>query len=69
MLTIYDASRRDFLRIGTLGLGGLSLPGLLSGADSPGERLGQDRSVVFLFLHGGPSQIEMSADLQAFDYE
>ena len=58
MLTLRDASRRDFLRIGTLGLGGLSLPGLLSGADSPGERLGQDRSVVFLFLHGGPSQIE-----------
>ena len=58
MLTIHDGNRRDFLRIGTLGLGGLALPGLLSGADSPGARLGQDRSVVFLFLHGGPSQIE-----------
>jgi Protein of unknown function (DUF1501) len=58
MLTVHDGSRRDFLRIGTLGLGGLSLPGLLSAADSPGERLLQDRSVVFLFLHGGPSQIE-----------
>ena len=58
MLTVHDDGRRAFLRIGTLGLGGLSLPGLLSEADSPGERLGQDRSVVFLFLHGGPSQIE-----------
>ena len=58
MLTVHDDSRRAFLRIGTLGLGGLSLSGLFAKADSPGERLGQDRSVVFLFLHGGPSQIE-----------
>ena len=58
MLTVHDDSRRAFLRIGTLGLGGLALPDLLSKADSPGERLGLDRSVVFLFLHGGPSQIE-----------
>src|SRR5206468_3539721 len=52
-------SRRDALRIGTLGLGGLTLPGLLAArsvqADS-GRR--DDTSVVFLFLSGGPSHID-----------
>src|SRR5687767_2932956 len=63
MLTLYDRcprwGRRDFLRIGGLGLGGLSLSNLLSamaGAASP--RPVTDKSVIFLFLHGGPSQIE-----------
>ncbi len=53
-------SRREFLRIGSLALGGLSLPGLLAwrarAADS--GRLTTDKAVVFLFLQGGPSQIE-----------
>jgi hypothetical protein len=63
MLTIYDDSRfgrRDFLRIGSLALGGLSLPAWLSarGASSLSSATVLDRSVIFLFLHGGPSQIE-----------
>src|SRR5690242_18445533 len=53
-------SRRDFLRIGSLGAGGLSLAGLLQaqahGAD--GASVLKDRSVVLLFLHGGPPHIE-----------
>ena len=53
-------SRRDFLRIGALGAGGLSLAGLLEaqarGAD--GSSVLKDRSVVLLFLHGGPPHIE-----------
>jgi len=53
-------SRREFLRVGSLALGGLSLPGLLAwrarAADS--GRLTTDKSVVFLFLQGGPSQLE-----------
>jgi uncharacterized protein (DUF1501 family) len=52
--------RRDFLRIGALGLGGLSLPWLL-GARARAAASGQtltEKSVIFLFLHGGPSQIE-----------
>src|SRR5215475_14485579 len=53
-------SRRDFLRIGSLGAGGLSLAGLLQararGAD--GASVLRDRSVVLLFLHGGPPHIE-----------
>ncbi len=64
MLTIRDprgaCSRRDFLRIGSLGLGGLALPELLAarahGAST--NRAVHDRSVILLFLHGGPSQTE-----------
>jgi hypothetical protein len=59
-LTDPDLGRRDFLRIGGLGLGGLSLPGLLAARDGA-RRAGRplaDRSVVFLFLHGGPPQTE-----------
>lgn len=52
-------SRRDFLRVGTLGLGGLTLPWLLEqktrAETSPFVR---DRSVVYLFLSGGASHIE-----------
>jgi len=53
-------SRRDFLRIGTLGIGGLSLPSLLAAraaAASDGRPV-TDKAVVLLFLQGGPSQIE-----------
>ena len=61
MLTIHDGrhSRRSFLRIGGLGLAGLTLADLLrvKAADTRSSIL-KDRSVIFLFLHGGPSQIE-----------
>jgi hypothetical protein len=61
MLTFSDGlgNRRDFLRIGSLSLGGLALPTLLPGRGwaSPETTLG-GKSVIFLFLHGGPSQIE-----------
>lgn len=47
------------MRIGGLGLGGLSLPGLLPGlSQAAASRLTTGKSVIFLFLHGGPSQIE-----------
>ena len=51
--------RRSLLRIGSLGLGSsvFSLPQFLAAkAAAPG--LVKDRSVVFLFMHGGPSQTE-----------
>lgn len=54
-------SRREFLRIGGLGvLGGLTLPDLLRAraAAAASGRPVRDRSVVFLFLSGGPSHIE-----------
>ncbi len=69
MLTISDLrpahdcqgfSRRDFLRIGALGAGGLSLPGLLAsraGGEATASVL-TGKSVVLLFLQGGPPHIE-----------
>ena len=60
MLTFRDPSRfgrRDFLRVGALSLGGLALPALNRASASSFGPVG-DRSVVFLFLHGGPSQLE-----------
>lgn len=53
-------SRRDLLRIGALGLGGLSLPGLMAAKEAVAAEGGyvHDRSVVFLFLRGGPTQYE-----------
>ncbi len=50
-------SRRDFLRAGSLALGGLTLPGLLA-ARAAAPAAVKDTSVVLLFLSGGASQIE-----------
>src|SRR5262245_878928 len=51
--------RREFLTIGGLALGGLSLADVLQARAAGGARpLTTGKSVVFLFLHGGPSQIE-----------
>src|SRR5262245_4354412 len=64
MFTVCDNSpgsnRRDFLRIGTLGLGGMSLSHLLAARALAGESKNpvKDKSVIFLFMHGGPSQFE-----------
>jgi Protein of unknown function (DUF1501) len=50
------SSRRDFLRVGALGVGALALPGLLRArSQSPSNK---QTSVVWLWLAGGPSQIE-----------
>jgi hypothetical protein len=64
MLSIFDGrpgySRREFLRIGTLGLGGLCLPHLLGArALAAGNKpLTTGKSVIFLYQFGGPSQFE-----------
>ena len=53
-------SRRDFLKLGALGLTGLSLSGLLrqrAAAAAAGKAV-KDTSVVWLWLSGGASQIE-----------
>ena len=53
------SSRRSFLRAGFLGFAGLSLSGLLrreaSASSSP---LRSKRSVILIWQHGGPSQLE-----------
>src|SRR5262245_37217466 len=61
MLSFSDRySRRDFLKIGSLGLGGLSLPWLLNtqARAAVAKAVTTGKSVIFLFLHGGPSQYE-----------
>jgi len=50
-------NRREFLRVGGLTLGGLTLADLARAAD--GENVLTGKSVVFLFMHGGPPQIEL----------
>lgn len=54
------ASRREFLRIGALSLAGLSVSHLtaMRAAANPARGVAHDRSVILLFLQGGPSQIE-----------
>ncbi len=65
MLTLHDAGntgRRGFLRVGGLGLGGLTLADLLAcraaAAESGAGSAIRDKAVVFLFMHGGPPQTE-----------
>jgi uncharacterized protein (DUF1501 family) len=52
-----SVTRRDFLRVGSVGLGALGLGlngvGAFGGGRSPSER-----SIIFLLLVGGPSQLE-----------
>jgi hypothetical protein len=64
VFTLFDSDRRlhrrSFLRVGSLALGGLTLQGLFNvrAHAAEGKRLLTDKSVIFLFLHGGPSQTE-----------
>lgn len=51
-------ARRELLQAGGLGLLGLSLPKLLAAEAAQADRRGTARSVIFLYLFGGPSQLE-----------
>jgi hypothetical protein len=51
-------SRRAFLEIGALGIGGLTLPQLLKAETSTGVR-GSQKSVIFIYLVGGPPHQDM----------
>ncbi|MAG93233.1 MAG: hypothetical protein CMJ48_05735, partial [Planctomycetaceae bacterium] len=54
-----STTRREFLRVGTSGFGGLTLAGLLaSRAKGQTSTTATGRSVVVLNLQGGPSQFE-----------
>ncbi|HCO26550.1 MAG TPA: DUF1501 domain-containing protein, partial [Gimesia maris] len=46
-------SRRNFLQIGSLAMGGLSLPQILRAQDLSGKR-DSHKSVIMIFLSGGP---------------
>ena len=46
-------ARRDFLRVGLLGFSGLTLPQLLANQKKP-----SDKSLIFLWLAGGPGQLD-----------
>src|SRR5262249_48147050 len=45
--------RRDFLRLGLFGLGGLPLPKLLAAQAKP-----NDKALIFLWLGGGPGHLD-----------
>jgi len=59
-LTENSFSRREFLSVGSLALGGVALPHLLRAQDAINQLGGvaKDKTVIFLFMHGGPSQTE-----------
>lgn len=50
-------SRRRSLQIGALGAFGLGLPGLLK-AEQSGDRKSTGKSVILIWMHGGPSQLD-----------
>jgi hypothetical protein len=67
MLTIHDSrparncagfSRRDFIRVGATALGGLSLTSMLQTRALAESEVLTGRSIVMLFLSGGPPHIE-----------
>ncbi len=49
--------RRDFLRVGSLALGGLGLPEVLAARAAAGTA-NRDTAVILIFLSGGPSHLE-----------
>jgi len=57
-LACQQIDRRQVLQAGGAGLLGLSLPKLLAAESLPRMRPGRAKSVIFLFLFGGPSQLE-----------
>lgn len=59
MLSFRDQNRREFLKVGSLA--GLSLPtllGLTARGSENGRSVTTGKSVIFLMMHGGPSQYE-----------
>lgn len=53
-----DHSRRHFLMMGGLALGGMALPQLLRAEEASGKGLGH-KAVIMIFLSGGPSHQDM----------
>lgn len=51
-------SRREFLRVGAMGIGGLTLADLLRAEDASGTQAKRPKSVIYIVLNGGPSHID-----------
>ncbi|MEE2686047.1 MAG: DUF1501 domain-containing protein [Planctomycetota bacterium] len=51
------SNRREFLKAGALGFGGLCLSDILAGRAAAGTT-SHDTSVILMYLHGGPSHLE-----------
>ena len=47
-------ARRDFLRIGALGMGGLTLPQLLRAEAAEGIK-GSHKAIIMIYMPGAPS--------------
>src|SRR6478736_6725747 len=61
-----DLSRRSLLKVGGMGMLGLTMPGLLRGQAqalnkwaSAGPIKARAKSVIFLYQFGGPSHVDM----------
>lgn len=52
-------SRRDFLQIGALAMGGMALPDLLRAEDALGNAAQKQKSIIMIYLPGGPSHTDM----------
>src|SRR5205085_6219903 len=61
IMSQHKISRRNMLRIGASGLiGGLSLPALLDWqANAATAKAAKAQACIFIFLEGGPSQLDM----------
>ncbi|MCE9534699.1 MAG: DUF1501 domain-containing protein [Planctomycetes bacterium] len=60
LLNISSSSRREFLQVGALGLGGLTLTDLLRmKAHGATGATSSPKSVIMIYLPGGPSHIDM----------
>ena len=51
-------SRRNFLRIGGLAMGGLALPQLLQASAQAGSKASRHKSIIMVYLPGGPSHLD-----------
>lgn len=51
-------SRRNFIKIGALGMGGLSLPQLLQ-AETSARRGRSQKSIIMIYMPGGPPHQDM----------
>src|SRR2546423_1820211 len=52
-------SRRSFLQVGTLALGGLGLADILRQPAIAGEKASRPKSAILIHLSGGPSHLDM----------